>query len=45
MTGVENKTPVCTKTKKLNSVAFVRKRTIQTERTPLVGELSANLCG
>jgi hypothetical protein len=33
------------KTKKLNSVAVVRKRTIPTERPPLVGEVSANLCG
>jgi hypothetical protein len=33
-----------TKTK-LNSVAVVRKRTIPTERPPLVGEVSANLCG
>jgi hypothetical protein len=31
--------------KKLHSVAVVRKRTIQTERPPLVGEVSANLCG
>jgi hypothetical protein len=30
---------------KLNSVAVVRKRTIPTERPPLVGEVSANLCG
>jgi hypothetical protein len=30
--------------KKLNSVAVVRKRTIPTERSPLVGEVSANLC-
>jgi hypothetical protein len=28
-----------------NSVAVVRKRTIPTERPPLVGEVSANLCG
>jgi hypothetical protein len=26
-------------------VAVVRKRTIPTERPPLVGEFSANLCG
>jgi hypothetical protein len=31
--------------KKLNSVAFVRKRTIPTERPPLVGEVSANFSG
>jgi hypothetical protein len=31
--------------KKLNSVAVVRKRIISTERPPLVGEGSANLCG
>jgi hypothetical protein len=30
---------------KLNSVAVVRKRTIPTEQPPLVGEVSANLCG
>jgi hypothetical protein len=30
---------------KLNSVAFVRKRIIPTKRQPLVGEVSANLCG
>jgi hypothetical protein len=30
---------------KLNSVAIVRKRTIPTERPPLVGEDSANLWG
>jgi hypothetical protein len=29
----------------LNSVVVVRKRTIPTERPPLVGEVSANLCG
>jgi hypothetical protein len=29
----------------LNSVAVVRKRTIPTDRPPLVGEVSANLCG
>jgi hypothetical protein len=27
------------------SVALVRKRTIPTERPPLVGEISANFCG
>ena len=30
---------------KLNSVALVRERTIPTERTPPVGEVSANFCG
>jgi hypothetical protein len=30
---------------KLNSVAIVRKRTVLTERPPLFGEVSANLCG
>jgi hypothetical protein len=30
---------------KLNSVAVFRKRTIPTKRPPLVGEVSANLCG
>jgi hypothetical protein len=30
---------------KLNSVAVVRKRTIPTERPPLVGEVSANFFG
>jgi hypothetical protein len=33
------------KNNKLNSVAVIRKRTIPTERPPLVGEVSANLCG
>jgi hypothetical protein len=28
-----------------NSVALVRKRTIPTERPPLVGGVSANFCG
>jgi hypothetical protein len=28
-----------------NSVAWVRERTIPTERTPLVGEVSVNFCG
>jgi hypothetical protein len=31
--------------KKLNFVALVRKRTMPTERPPLVGEVSANYCG
>jgi hypothetical protein len=31
--------------KELNSVALVRKRIIPTERPPLAGEVSANLCG
>jgi hypothetical protein len=35
----------CKTKTKLNSAAVVRKRTIPTERTPLVGEVSANLCG
>jgi hypothetical protein len=30
---------------KLKSVALVRKRTISTERPPLVDEVSANFCG
>jgi hypothetical protein len=30
---------------KTNSMAWVRKRTIPTERPPLVGEVSANFCG
>jgi hypothetical protein len=30
---------------KLNSVALVRERTIPTERSQLVGEVSANFCG
>jgi hypothetical protein len=30
---------------KLNSVALVRERTIPTERSPPVGEVSANFCG
>jgi hypothetical protein len=28
-----------------NSVAWVRERTIPTERSPLAGEVSANICG
>jgi hypothetical protein len=31
--------------KQTNSVALVRERTIQTERPPPVGEVSANFCG
>jgi hypothetical protein len=31
--------------KTINSVALVRKRTIPTERPPLVGEVSANFSG
>jgi hypothetical protein len=31
--------------KKTNSVALVRKRTIPTERPPLVGEINANFSG
>jgi hypothetical protein len=31
--------------KKLNSVALIRERTIPTERQPLIGEVSANVCG
>jgi hypothetical protein len=30
---------------KLNSVAWVRERTIPTERPPLVGQVNANFCG
>jgi hypothetical protein len=30
---------------KINSVAVVRERTVPTERPPLVGQVSANLCG
>jgi hypothetical protein len=30
---------------KINSVVWVRERTIPTERPPLVGEATANLCG
>jgi hypothetical protein len=29
----------------VNSVAWIRERTIPTERRPLVGEVSANFCG
>jgi hypothetical protein len=36
---------VAVKTKKLNSMAWVRERTIPTKRPPLVGEVIANLCG
>jgi hypothetical protein len=38
------KTQLLDKTKKLNSVALVRKRTIPTERPPHVGEVNANFC-
>jgi hypothetical protein len=31
--------------KQTNLVAWVRERTIPTERPPLVGEASANFCG
>jgi hypothetical protein len=37
--------PIRTVTKKQNSVAWVRNRTIPTERPPLVGEISANFSG
>jgi hypothetical protein len=37
--------PSLAKKPKLNSLALVRKRTILTERPPLVGEVSANFCG
>jgi hypothetical protein len=39
--------PECStiRTTKLNSVVLVRKRTIPTERPPLVGEVSAHFCG
>jgi hypothetical protein len=30
---------------KLNSLALVRKQTVPTERTPHIGEFSANYCG
>jgi hypothetical protein len=32
-------------TNKTNPVALVRKRTIPTERPPIVSEVSANICG
>jgi hypothetical protein len=34
----------CVPLTELNSVAVVRKQTIPTKRSPLVGEVSANLC-
>jgi hypothetical protein len=34
-----------TKTKNLNSMVWVRERTIPTERPPLVGEVTDNFCG
>jgi hypothetical protein len=37
--------PFSTQTNKTNCVALVRKRTIPTERPPLVGEISANFSG
>jgi hypothetical protein len=39
------KSCVCVQNKQTNSVAFVRERTIPTERPPLVGEVSANFFG
>jgi hypothetical protein len=33
------------RTTKLNSMAFVHKRIIPTERPPLVGEVDAKFCG
>jgi hypothetical protein len=40
----ETRRIVTTNKLKKNSVALVRKRTIPTDRPPLVGEVSANLC-
>jgi hypothetical protein len=40
-----NYTTTTTTTKKLNSMVWVRERTIPTERPPLVGEVIANFCG
>jgi hypothetical protein len=37
--------PSCRLKLKLNSMVWVRERTIPTERPPLVGEVIANLCG
>jgi hypothetical protein len=48
LSGLEvetNQTPNNNKTNKINSVVLVRKRTIPTERPPLVGEVSANFSG
>jgi hypothetical protein len=39
------KSQISSKLKKLNSMVWVRERTIPTERPPLVGEAIANLCG
>jgi hypothetical protein len=36
---------VCLALQKLNSMVWVRERTIPTERPPLVGEVIANFCG
>jgi hypothetical protein len=36
---------IITRQKQTNSVVWVRERTIPTERTPFVGEVSANFCG
>jgi hypothetical protein len=35
----------CSEKLKLNSVALIHKRTIPTERPPIVGEVSTNVCG
>jgi hypothetical protein len=42
---MKEKVEIKKKKLKLNSVALVRKRTIPTERPPLVGEVSANFYG
>jgi hypothetical protein len=43
--GQQDKTVATKYNKQTNSVALVRKRTIPTERPPLVSEVSANFSG
>jgi hypothetical protein len=43
--ALENYVLQLKKTKKLNFMAWVRERTIPTERPPLVGKVIANVCG
>jgi hypothetical protein len=45
-TGVEAAyNMIILQTKKTKLLAWVRERTIPTERPPVVGEVSANICG
>jgi hypothetical protein len=44
-TTYERKLFIVATTNKTNSVALVRERILPTERSPLVGEVSADFCG